>query len=307
MQFQYAQPVPDRGDPFSWKRLAISPDREGPGVCAINCMRAHLRLNVWACWDWSHDVHNDFELALDAAKLHYWMMHVVLVANDPCLDWGSGHRWRQVKAVMDAYFAVQNPHAVPLFVSMAGQIMDTMPDAGEVMASEDPTMELWQRTRSSCPWNNKGEKLKLSRFLGPLQRVRREVANAPLLQLSYTATCLQLDTLHGAGFLRRHLRGMSSVPGSTGHPTSDRANQDDRALRNCGNALTVACMFWSASLNVRRLQVVSTVGDALLAWQSQQSKDLREAGEVPKFMFLQCGGLFMQSLSKVVRALATEE
>lgn len=309
-QFRYDKPVHERGDPSEWRRLAISPDREAIGVCGINCLKNHLRCNVWACWDWSHDAHNDFELGLDVAKLNFFVKTFVLVANIPCADWNTGHKWQQVKSVMTNYFEEKDPHSLPLFMSMVPRIMDSLADSGEVVASSDAVMDIWHRVQEACPWKKKDAKLKTSRFLGPLQRVKKELAHAPLYELAYTATCLQLDMLHGAGFMKVHIKGLSSKVETASSSTSTAATAagEERALRSsCGNALTLGCMFWSDSTNVRKLAIITSVGENLLRWHQKQITELREHGALPRFLFCQVGGVFMQTLGHILRTLACED
>ncbi|CAK0805739.1 unnamed protein product, partial [Prorocentrum cordatum] len=307
-QFQYDKPIPARGDPWTWKRLAISPDRESSGVCALNAMKHRLHLNAWVCFDWSHDCHNDFDLALDAAGLHYFLMTFVLVANVPCADWNSGAKWQQVKATMDSYFASGDPHASPMFQKIAPRILESLPDAGVITSMKDPLMEVWNRTAAACPWHKKDAKLEVSRFLGPLQRVKADLRHAPLYELAYTVTCLHMDLLHGKKFLEVHFSGLSpTVESAGGATTSKKMAAEEKTLRaSCKNPLVLAMVFWSDPGNIKRLGIISQVGNELLRWQSQQVTDLREFGKVPKFLFMQCSGMFCDSLAKMFNALSSE-
>ena len=43
--FAYSAPVEQRGGPFQWARLAVSPDWDNTGICALGAMK-----NVFPCW-----------------------------------------------------------------------------------------------------------------------------------------------------------------------------------------------------------------------------------------------------------------
>lgn len=263
------------GDLLKLPRLVVSPDQGSDIVAAANYMLGPLTMNVMFAWDPSHSVHNDCELGLSQSGLWVFMLCFIVIANVPCAPWGENERWMQCKAIMREA-SHGRPQDCPLFMSMLAELTDELGDDG-IFDMDEPEAAIWQKVFDGAPWEWKAEKLKVSRFLGMIQRAKEEVRKSARRHFQYVLAGIETDVLHGGQFRKVHLSSITE-PGTVGQPTSSaRVSAEEKTLRaSTQNTLAIAAMFWSDTAKLHRLKLIVAISTSALEWHQEQNTMLRD-------------------------------
>lgn len=298
--------VPDelelRLAPICWPRLSLTPDQGSDGVSAL-CFALH---RLGACidvqFDPSHGVWNDLLGGIKAARLFEHLLLSMLRLNVPVGPWAEDMRFKQGAQGLQELLTYESHDKCPLYQHFLGDMLSELA-AADLAGEEDASALLWERLRSNNPFSVKGTKVCLGRFMDFLRKSKSELEHWHQRKFLYLHTCLELDMLHGASFVRLAI-GDHKLAKTT---DSRRESAEEAALRKaCCNQMVLAAMFMldPDSLMIEKLLVVAT--EAWEQWHSAQNRALRSCLESLPWLQAELRGGWMSAAKACLQTTMLE-
>lgn len=130
---------------------------------------------------------------------------------------------------------------------------------------------LWDHIFAQAPWEKKGEKCVLNRFMGVRRRALTETAVWQQRSFSYQFMCLEQGFFRGAKFQRLCVRDEAAgAPGGT-TSTKKAAEHEQTLRRACANYAVIAALVYANTDNCVRMRILAVATDPLERWHHLQS------------------------------------
>ena len=265
-----------------WPHAALSIDLGSDGLAGAMALQYHWKANIHLRPDPSHGGTCDFDLALGAAEVKGLWLCLVLSWNLPFGVHADETRAHQLKEVMQSVFEKHEQPNMPLFVSMISKLELCYRNLGHSFDQAGLEEAIWTLL-ASRPWYQKlGRKCSMARFHSALHTAKEKVPYWWIDCFERTCTSLETDNLKGKALLSKIAtcagRAEQSKEGGTSTNTATITMEDRATMFGaCGNALAVSTWILSDPHNERLCQIIIEVSSPLLAWHTDQTKQLRSA------------------------------
>ena len=265
----------ERPPASTWERGSIALDQGSDGVCATNYLLRQVNLALGIVWDLSHGCHRDIIAMLKAVGLWTWAVLMMLSFNVPCGPYTSDQNFKHCKESADALYNVESPKEMPLVRANVSGIIDDLGEP-ELLASADPDAEVWQRCKDENPWQVRGEKVLMNRFLGFVHKLRSEVKQMSMRALHYQYVTIEEDMLGGSKFEKMTVMQTPTAAEHADGTSMKVVTLDEKALRaSCQNSMVIAMVMNSDHANKEKARAVVKVTDAVHKWHAGQSEEVR--------------------------------
>ena len=216
-------------------RLTVGMDQGPDGMCGLHAAQYHFGLNVEAFMDPSHGCHNDLDRSIQACGLRPLVLLLLVSFNLPFGPMREDYRHLQIKEHMRLCFERQCSHAQPLYVSLAGKIVEAYERMGHEFHDRTSREEqCWELLAARAHFCRQGRKATLCRFLAIVTTLRERLPYWYIDLFERTYVCIEEDFLKGRGLERLALRpGPTEVVAEGGSSTNARVPQwDDKEFRS---------------------------------------------------------------------------
>lgn len=300
-QYMQSADTTQRGHPSTWPRLCLALDQESSGICGSGFLLRHEHLNIEQWWDWSHSCWCDIICSLKSTGSWAHTLLALVSYNVPFGPWADDMRFAQVRSSMEHLFRTEDPASCPLFVHLQKALIREG-NHYDIMQHDWPQMELWRRCEQFSPWNSKGDKVVMNRFMGMRRRAKEETACWTMRSLAYQVCALECGFLKGGGFAKLVLGKNAADAAEPGGSTSSKRLQGyDKALRGaCCNRLVVATLFYADPENLTRQRIFWVATEVLDNWFGEQSKSTRSTIDTRLFLTNELGGGFINMIGKLL-------
>jgi len=231
----------DRPPPKDWKRGSMAVDQGSDGVCAGNYLMRGLNLVLDCTYDISHGVHRDVICMLKQCGLWVWATLMLVAFNVPTGPYAEDQRYKQCKEGIDLLYNRTSPADIPLFEANLQGMVDDMGNK-DILAVEDPGMEVWEDCKADNPWKTRGDKILMNRFLGFIYKLSSEIRMFSKRGFHYQFVCIEENMLAGTKFEKLAMANSAAMhEAGLGSTDARRPGLDDRAMRSsCQNATVIA-------------------------------------------------------------------
>lgn len=295
----------DRGDPFRWPLLSLTPDQEASGVCAVGFAQRFLHCNLDETWDYNHRAWNDEKATIRDCKMQPWLLLMMISLNIFDGPWQDCGRWNECISAMRRLWASADPHQVPLFVSLLPMIAE---ERGEDIADPNLAWEGWKGMQEDGVLSKRGYRTNLNRFFGFHQASDRDIGQFWQKLFVLMCVCLEADYLGNSKVQKLRVAPIEDGAAPSSSSTSARfTSPEEKALRQaCGNAFSIAALVHSEPANLMRWRIVHCAGRFTRLWQGNLNKELRCVSATRKWLTEQLKGSFVSTLRRVLHTTTSE-
>ena len=150
--FQLRMKLAERGDPYNWPLLSLTPDRATTGICAIHWLQRVKYMNIDEVYDMNRSAWDDEKLAVSQVGDKAWLLLMLLTVNVMSGPWSSDARYAQSCQALQRMWGRAQPHRVPIFMAKLGFIAEEMK---EPSSQEDLAEVCWNRFSLMVPFDPK--------------------------------------------------------------------------------------------------------------------------------------------------------
>ena len=274
-----------------------------------NLTCAHWLWHEKACidfqWDASHGAWNDVKAMARDSNYFGFLLGLLLVWNLPHGPWADDLRSSQVKEAL-AHLQSE-PDVPPIIAASSFAILKESGQEG-CLADQDGVESLWQEFRSTTPFDKKGSKTSLNRFMSLVAVGQQEFRFWSFRRAAYELVALESDMLGSKKFetlMVDRAQGVAaaSSAGADGPETvtsSRRPDCVDAAVRkSCENALVISCYVLSTPYAHRRLGMFLEIAGHAERWHIKQSRVLRSVQGSLNWTCDESGGGCMANISSI--------
>ena len=297
----------DRPPPKDWKRGSMAVDQGSDGVCAGNYLMRGLNLVLDCTYDISHGVHRDVICMLKQCGLWVWATLMLVAFNVPTGPYAEDQRYKQCKEGIDLLYNRTSPADIPLFEANLQGMVDDMGNK-DILAVEDPGMEVWEDCKADNPWKTRGDKILMNRFLGFIYKLSSEIRMFSKRGFHYQFVCIEENMLAGTKFEKLAMANSAAMhEAGLGSTDARRPGLDDRAMRSsCQHAMVIAMVMYSDNENKVKGRALMTVVAAVLEWFKEQARTLKGASSSVPWMLDQVSCKFFLTLCSVMMVLQSD-
>lgn len=281
----------------SWPLLHLTLDQESSNLTSVHWLSSQ-NCNIEATWDGAHGAWNDIKRAASDTGRYAWLLSLLLTWNIPHGPWWEGSRSSQCREAVRAMCVKEWSEVSPLFEARAYEMLRERNDFGR-LADEGVLQDMWSEFKASSPFDNKGSKVSLNRFMSLVKVGRFEMAVWAVRKLVYEYVCLELDLLGskkvGEVVMEQQARQVDQENegerGNTSGTNPLKLDIVDSALRKgTANAMVCGLLILSSPLAWRRLCVFIEFTDGVDKWHSEMSCATRSCSESSEWLFRQVVG-----------------
>lgn len=285
-----------------WPKLIISADQGPDGSAALNYLMRATRCNVEDRPDQSHAAARDLQGALKDSNLWNWTLGMVVAYNVPHSPYETDARFAQAIEAYHRMLLNDGPHSSPLFREYAHKILLDRGEEDFDMSDPDLERQLWDSMLTESPFQNKGVKCVMNRFMAVLSTARAERPKWHARLMAYTYIAIEMDLLHGKALrgdqVAPHIVVQESAASTTTCSKRSSERTETHLRRSSGNMLLIGMFMFADRTNMVKQDIVSLVAGPVEAWHAEQSRRLRSTTESSLWIRDQlCGGFFGNMLA----------
>jgi hypothetical protein len=306
----FTQPaaLEDRGSPWTWPHLVVSPDQGTDGVAGLNWFIHGMHGNCDPSWDHSHGVWNDWKRALKASKLWYKKQILVVLWNIRHGPWNNKMWDKKLKGAMDEYFSVASPGSCPIWQWLLPRLLH---DRGmSDMASEENISEqMWEIVKASRRNVTKGTKVNLTRWFGAVQRSQEFDILWHEELLNFMMLCFTTGIIESGSFaaeLSGKLKKDIEVESEAKHEGGMKAAGQDTLAKlraSAKNTYHLGLYILLDPENQRLERIETALSLPLWSWHGRQSTVLKSCEGTSAWTRTEVAGDCMQSLNQILEKL----